>query len=303
MGMYKGGLLKPYYKNSSCKLYQCDNLYLLKSMKDNCLDLIYCDILYGTGKSFKDYQDIKAERKIIEDFYIPRFQEMLRVLKDTGYIYIQMDSKISHWIRIILDDIFGYENFNNEIIWHYAKMNAVNNKFISNHDNIFSYCKSKNHDFNIQYTNNESALRTRLDKFVINDMIYWKSIKNHNSQLMNSYIQSAKNRLNKQELDDEDIVIDFSNKNKQKMDDVWDIPIIKGNSKENWNYDTQKPKELLRRIIKSSSLENNIIADFFMGSGSTGEVALELNRKFIGCDIGDNACKISKERLEKLVTQ
>ena len=98
------------------------------------------------------------------------------------------------------------------------------------------------------------------------------------------------------------LVIDFSNKNKQKMDDVWNIPIIKGNSKENWKYDTQKPKELLRRIIESSTKANSIIADFFMGSGSTGEVALALGRKFIGCDIGDSACRISEERLSKLIT-
>jgi DNA modification methylase len=290
--------LKPYYKTDRCALYQCDNLELMKSLPENYINLIYCDILYGTGKTFKDYQDLKAERSIIEEFYYPRFKEMFRILKDNGYIYIQMDSKISHWVRIILDETFGYENFNNEIIWHYTKMNATNNKFISNHDNIFSYCKTSNHLFNIQYTNNESALRTRLDKFIVNDIIYWKSIKNHKSQLMNSYIKSAKNRLDKIELEDDDVVIDFSNKNKQKMDDVWDIPIIKGNSKENWEYDTQKPRELLRRIINSSSTKNDVIADFFMGSGSSGEVALELNRKFIGCDIGDRACKISQERLE-----
>lgn len=294
--------MESYYQTNNCKLYQCDNLDLLKSLPNNYIDLIYCDILYGTGKSFKDYQDLKAEKKVVENFYIPRFQEMFRVLKDTGYVYIQMDSKISHWIRIILDDVFGYGNFNNEIIWHYTKMNATNNKFISNHDNIFSYVKTSNHLFNVQYTDNESALRTRLDKFVINNAIYWKTIKNHKSQLMDSYIQSAKNRLNKNELDDNDIVIDFSNKNKQKMDDVWNIPIIKGNSKENWKYDTQKPKELLRRIIESSTKANSIIADFFMGSGSTGEVALALGRKFIGCDIGDSACRISEERLSKLIT-
>ena len=292
--------LKPYYKTDSCALYQCDNLDLMKSLPDNYIDLIYCDVLYGTGKSFKDYQDIKAERKIIEGFYAPRFKEMFRLIKNTGYAYIQMDSKISHWIRIILDEVFGYENFNNEIIWHYTKMNSTNNKFISNHDNIFSYYKTPNRSFNVQYNNSESALRTRLNKFVVNNMIYWKSIKNHQSQLVDSYIQSAKNRLNKKELEDSDVVIDFSNKNKQKIDDVWDIPIIKGNSKENWKYDTQKPKELLRRIINSSSSEDNVIADFFMGSGTTGEVAVELGRRFIGCDIGDRACKISQQRIEEL---
>jgi DNA modification methylase len=72
-------------------------------------------------------------------------------------------------------------------------------------------------------------------------------------------------------------------------------------AKERLNYDTQKPKTLLERIIKVSSNEGNIVADFFMGSGTTGEVALELGRKFIGCDISERACEITKERLEKTI--
>ena len=106
--------------------------------------------------------------------------------------------------------------------------------------------------------------------------------------------------MSKQELDDNDAVL-FENKSKQKIDDVWNIPIIKGNSKENYKYATQKPKALLERIIKASSNKGDIVADFFMGSGTTGEVALELGRKFIGCDIGERACEITKERLDKIV--
>jgi hypothetical protein len=95
-------------------------------------------------------------------------------------------------------------------------MNAVKNSFISNHDNIFSYKKSNNTLFNIQFTDNESALKQRLKNFIVADKIYWKSIKNHSSQLMNNYVSSAKNRLGKSELSDDDVVIDFSEKSKQK---------------------------------------------------------------------------------------
>ena len=96
-----------------------DNLELMAEMKDNSVDLIYCDILYGTGRKFKDYQDLKPKREIIEEHYIPRIKEMHRILKDTGSIYLQMDSKINHWIRCVLDDVFGYDKFVNEIIWNY----------------------------------------------------------------------------------------------------------------------------------------------------------------------------------------
>ena len=114
-----------FFKN---KLYNCDNLELMSIIPDNTIDLIYCDILYGTGRKFKDFQDLKPIRSEIEDHYIPRLKEMHRILKNTGSIYLQMDAKINHWIRIIMDDIFGYNNFRNEIIWCYGAgdVNAKN---------------------------------------------------------------------------------------------------------------------------------------------------------------------------------
>lgn len=289
--------MRYFYKDESSVIYNQDNLDVMKSLPENYIDLIYCDILYGTGRNFGDYQDLKPIRKEIEEHYVPRIQEMKRILKSGGSIYLQMDSTISHWIRLIMDDAFGYENFVNEIIWHYSKMNAVTKNFISNHDNILLYGKSKNRKFNIQYTENESALRQRLNKFIFNDIIIWKSVKNHSSQLLDNYIKSAKNRLGKNELEDNDVIIDFKDKNKQKVDDVWEIPIIKGNSKEFLNYSTQKPKLLLNRIIEASSDKNDIVADFYMGSGTTAEVSKILGRKFIGCDINVNACELAKSRI------
>jgi DNA modification methylase len=84
--------------------------------------------------------------------------------------------------------------------------------------------------------------------------------------------------------------------------DVWKINMLGQNDKtERTGYDTQKPKKLLERIVDSSSNKEDIVADFFMGSGTTGEVALELGRKFIGCDIGERACEITKNRLDKII--
>ena len=100
------------------RCYCMDNLELMKQIPDSYIDLIYCDVLYGTGRKFDDFQDLKPDRQIIEDFYIPRIKEMYRILKNTGSIYLQMDYRISLWIRCIVDDIFGYENFINEIIWN-----------------------------------------------------------------------------------------------------------------------------------------------------------------------------------------
>jgi len=118
-----------------------DNLELMKTIESNTIDLIYCDILYGTGRKFADYQDLKPIRSEIENHYIPRIKEMHRILKPTGSIYLQMDTKINHWMRVIMDNIFGYSNMRNEIIWHY-KGTGVSKTFVSKHDVILLYSKS-----------------------------------------------------------------------------------------------------------------------------------------------------------------
>ena len=117
-----------------------DNLELMKTIESNTIDLIYCDILYGTGRNFGDYQDLKPIRSEIENHYLPRIKEMHRILKDTGSIYLQMDTKINHWMRCIMDDIFGYENFRNEISWRYKRWTMTSkNKWQNMHDVILMY--------------------------------------------------------------------------------------------------------------------------------------------------------------------
>ena len=100
----------------NCDLYCEDNLVTLNRLENESIDLIYCDVLYGTGKKFVDYADLQPNRQTIFDFYNVRLIEMFRVLKNTGTIYLQCDIRINHWLRMMMDDIFGYENFRNEII-------------------------------------------------------------------------------------------------------------------------------------------------------------------------------------------
>lgn len=229
-------------------VFYCDNMELLKKIPDESVDLIYCDILYGTGKDFGDYQDLKCDRKVIEEHYIPRIKEMHRVLKDTGCIYLQMDYRINHWIRCIMDDIFEYDNFVNEIIWKYGLGGSGKKEFAKKHDNLILYGKNKSkYTFNLQYE------------------------------------PATSNRMKGQY---------------KKMTSVWDIPNINNMAKERNGYSTQKPKALLERIIKASSNNGDIVADFYMGSGTSMVVAKELNRNYIGCDISENAVNITNERLK-----
>jgi DNA modification methylase len=251
------------------KVYCMDNITLLKQLPDNYIDLIYCDILYGTGRNFGDYQDLKCDRKIIEEHYIPRIKEMYRVLKDTGSIYLQMDTRINHWIRCLMDDIFGYDNFRNEIVWCY--INAGNNckrYFNKKYDIILYYSKTKNYVFNIQFRPYAEG-----------------TYKNYLPGLTGS-------RGN------------YSEKGVSLSDWWTDISVgtkyPKG-SDNNIGYFSQKPKALLERIIKASSNENDIVADFYLGSGTSMAVAKELNRQFIGCDISQKAVDITNQRLADVV--
>ncbi len=243
----------------------CDNLELMAEIQYNTIDLIYCDILYGTGRKFADYQDLKPIRSEIESHYIPRIKEMYRILKPTGSIYLQMDTRINHWIRCIMDDIFGYGNFRNEIIWHYRTMKNDTKQFKEKHDNILFYSKSKDYTFNADDVRIEHTEATK------------------------KRYKRAKSGFTQGEL-----------KDKGKIpNDVWDDCYLVNNqfTRESVGYATQKPKALIERIIKASSNEGDLVADFYLGSGTTAVVCKELNRNFIGCDINPKAIEITKARL------
>lgn len=242
------------------KLFCDDNLNVLKTLPSYSIDLIYCDVLYGTGRNFGEYQDLKTNRSVIERHYQPRFEEMHRVLKDTGQIYIQMDTRISHWVRCMLDDIFGYRNFRNEIIWHYNSAPRKKNCFGSRHDNIFRYSKT--------------------DSFILNE-----------DECRIPYSTTAPRGFAKEK---------YYNSKGKVVGDVWtDIKMLAQNDKtERTGYPTQKPEKLLERIIATSSGLNQVVADFYCGSGTTCVVAKRLGRQYIGVDTSQEAIDIATERLK-----
>lgn len=241
-------------------IYQKDNLELLSEISDNSIDLIYCDILYATGRKFKHYQDLRPVKSEVDSHYIPRIKEMHRVLKETGTIYLQMDTRIDHWIRLIMDDVFGYENMRNQIIWHYNTSPRKKNDFGKRHDLILRYSKTKNYKF-----------------FPIRE----------------PYSESAPRGYEKEK---------YYHPEGKVIGDVWKINALAQNDKtERIGYDTQKPKELIKNIILSSTQEGDLVADFYAGSHTTGEVALELGRKYIGCDIGSKSFDLGTKRLSRFI--
>ncbi len=202
------------------KLYCEDNLDCLRKLESNSINCVYADILYATGRTFNGFVDLKPIRSEIEKHYIPRFQEMWRVLSDAGTIWIQMDYRIQHWIRCILDDIFDYSQFKNEIIWYYNSAPRRKGCFGNRHDTIFRYTKTNN--------------------FIFNE-----------DEVREPYALSAPRGYEKEK---------YYHPLGKVLSDVWKINIIGQNDKtERVGYDTQKPKILLERIIKVSTNKGDTV--------------------------------------------
>ena len=255
------------------KIYNMDNLELLKQMESELVDLIYCDILYNTGKKFKDFVDKLGTPQEAIEWYRPRLIEMNRVLKKTGSIYLQCDYRLVHYLKVEMDSIFGLNNFRNDIIWCYKSQGFSKKQWSNKHDNILFYSKSNKWIFNLDDIREEPS-------------------------------ESWVKRYGK-ELEKNGFFIDGKGKRYDGFvgsppRDWLDINILPQAHKERVGYDTQKPKALLEKIIKASSNKNDIVADFFCGSGTSLVVAKELGRNYIGCDINPRAVEITKTRLKNI---
>ena len=258
------------------QLFCGDNLGIMKSLPKECIDLIYIDPPFFSGRNFfsKDREyAFKDKWKDMEAYLFwlnERLIEMKRLLKSTGSIFVHLDHHICHYIKIELDRIFGFDNFKNEIIWHYTGGGRSKNYFSRKHDNIFWYSKSKKFIFNI-------------------DEVRFP-YKETSGYAKKGIIGSNGKRYKPNPLG-------------TPIDDVWNIPIINPLSYERVGYPTQKPEELLSRIIRATTREGDIVGDFFMGGGTTLVVAEKLGRKWMGCDISKSSLSLSKERLLRLKNQ
>lgn len=275
------------------KLFWGDNLqvlsHLLKEYRGK-IDLIYIDPPFdskadyvrkvkirgeqveGVGQGLfeeKQYTDI-WERDEYLQFIYERLVLMRELLSETGSIYVHMDEKRSHYIKIILDEVFGVENFQREIIWRIGWISgykSVAKNWIRNHDVIFYYSKNKeHHTFNKEYIK------------------YPADYKRRDGAKPEGEGYPIEDTWNCNELD--------------SMDSIQ----IMSFSGEKRNYPTQKNENLLARIIKASSNEGDVVADFFVGSGTTCGVAQKLGRKWIGCDINLGSIQTTAKYLNQIVS-
>lgn len=245
-------------------------------------------------KAFEEkmYGDVWDKEKYLNWMY-ENLMAIKSVMSETASIYVHLDWHIGHYVKILLDEIFGEDNFINEIVWGYKDIGAkAVPYFKKKHDTIYMYTKlnSENRVFNIQRQKlSESTIKRFGDYFDENGVITYKWLKDNNVGVFKK-LKGHPNDLNQPWLDI---------KNGQPLSDWWDdISPLKSHFDEAEDYATQKPEALLERIIKASSNENMLVADFFGGSGVTAAVANKLGRRFIHCDIGINSIQTTRDRLK-----
>ncbi|WP_278888005.1 DNA-methyltransferase [Leyella stercorea] len=220
----------------------------------------------------KMYGDIWDKERYLNWMY-ENLMAIKSVMSDTASIYVHLDYHIGHYVKILMDEIFGEENFRNEIIWYYTnKMTGSPSPhdFVCEHDTIFRYSKTDQYHYTLIKEEREDAVKQS------------KRIK-----------VDGKNMRARDE--DGNIIYEISTE--KNIKDVWQIPFIASTDSQRVDYSTQKPEALLERIINASSNEDMLVADFFGGSGVTAAVAHKLGRKFVHNDVNINSIQTARDRL------
>lgn len=286
------------------KLIWGDNKYVMNALLEKYagkIDLIYLDPPFATGADFSTTLEIgdndievTKEASAIEELayrdtwgkgmdsflqmIYDRLVLMRELLSDKGSIYVHIDYRVCSYVRLIMDEIFGAENFQNEIIWCYSIGGKGNTRFGRKHDNIYLYSKTKNYTFNgmdkdvVTERKANSHMRVKIDS---DGRQYQEKTDKKSGKVYKYYVDEGK-----------------------IPEDYWiDIESLNREDAERLDYPTQKPERLLKRIIAASSNEGDIVADFFCGSGTTAAVAEKLGRRWITADLGRFAIHTTRKRM------
>ena len=288
------------------QIYWGDNLQVMSHLLSEYrgkVDLIYADPPFDSKADYKkkislrgktvtndsssfeekQYGDIWTNDEYLQFMY-ERLILCRELLSDTGSIYLHCDWHKSHHLRMLLDEVFGGQNFQNEIIWRYSGWNRRNNSYFNRrHDAIFYYSKTESpffEPYREQWESGEAYAKARKQKIHVDE------------ETGRQYVLSdggAGTRVKR--------FLDEAIADGRNIDDVWLIDKLNNSDKEGVNYPTQKPERLIERIVSSSCPEGGLVFDCFMGSGTTQAVAMKLGRRFIGADINLGAVQTTTKRL------
>ncbi len=280
-------------------IYCGDNLDVMSRLPAESIDLNYIDppffsnrqheVIWGNGAELRAFGDRwKGGINVYVQWMKERLFEMHRLLKPTGSIYVHLDWHAVHYIKCEMDDTFGMSNFRNEIIWHYGQRTAFHKRhFSKKHDDILFYSKSNKSRLN------PVAVEWTKDEF----LAHRHDVKIDKDGREFIWTDGGKPGVRYKRFVDEVL------SKKKPIDTVWDIPLLNSAAKERLGYPTQKPEALLERIINASSNKGEVVADFFMGGGTTLAVAERLERRWIGCDVSPIACRDTRRRVKKLIKE
>lgn len=280
------------------KLIWGDNLLVMGSLLEKFagkIDLIYIDPPFATGSDFsftteigETGEELIKEQSSIEekayrdtwgrgtDSYLAMMETRLMLLRDLlapqGTIYVHIDWTVGHYLKLVLDEVFGRENFRNEVIWYYTnKLGTGGNTFDKQHDNLLVYVKSQ--------------------KWLHNPLL--RPVREQKMQPVTQKIEGKRVWLR----DEKGNRVYAMGKAETKVGDVWEVPYINPVASERLGYATQKPEALLESVLRASSNEGDLIADFFCGSGTTLAVAERLGLRWIGCDLGRWGVHVTRKRM------
>ena len=243
------------------------------------------------------YNDIWQKEDYLNWIY-ERLLAIREIMSENASIYVHLDWHIGHYVKILMDEVFGEGNFRNEVVWHYRRWTAPGLGYQNMHDTILFYGKGEDLTFNKVEVDPTESKKKAIKKGFHTNVV--KGPGGSRVRQLLVYDQDKVNvKIRKGELDcskyDRIVSVDAD---KVVAPDVWtDINFINSQANESTGYATQKPQDLVERIIKASSNEGDLVADFFCGSGTTAKAAHTLGRRFIGCDVGINAIQTSRDGL------
>jgi len=256
-------------------VFRCDCADLLGRVGDEAIDLIYIDPPFCTqarrnGASGANYGD--SWRDGLDgylEFLEARLRPMHRVLSRRGSLFVHLDYRTVHYVKVMLDRIFGPENFMNEIIWSYRTGGVAKQWFGRKHQTVLAYAKRLGeHTFH----------QLREGEYRTDGMNY--------DEEGRPYKMTKKGRL-------------YFDRRGPAVTDVWEIPFLSTVGREREGYPDQKPLKLLERIVGCCSNEGDVVADFFCGSGTALVAAKRLKRRWVGCDVNPDAVVLARKRLAR----
>lgn len=264
-----------------------DCLKELEKISDDSVDLIYLDPPFFTQKkqSLKTrdnsveyyFDDVWGDIQEYSDFIKARLFKCKQVLKPNGSIFLHCDRSASHYLRLLLDSVFGFNNFRSEIVWFYRRWSNAKRGLLNSHQIIYYYTKSDQFKFNFLF--DDYSLTTNLDQ------IFQKRVRDRHGKTKYKTDENGEYEL-------------VEAKKGIPLSDVWEIPYLNPKAKERVGYPTQKPVLLLDRIIQLVTDEGDTVLDPFCGSGTTLVAAKLLGRDYIGIDISEEAVDLSQRRLD-----